>query len=129
MRIAAPPGEIAVGGGLGAQLYWFNNKGKLLETWPAHLLYGNPNFVRGDWYGDGKRTFFWYRFKLEPDGSATLFFKGEVYHMFDFDSTGAEQVITLDGGALRVYGNASVAPRAVKRDAEYRRTIANHTHY
>jgi hypothetical protein len=49
--------------------------------------------------------------------------------MFDFDSTGAEQVITLDGGALRVYGNASVAPRAVKRDAEYRRAIANHTHY
>ncbi|MGD0859644.1 MAG: hypothetical protein ABR912_10015 [Terracidiphilus sp.] len=129
MRIASPPGEIAVGGGLGAQLYWFNNKGKLLETWPAHPLNGNPNFVRGDWYGDGKRTFFWYRFKLEPDGNATLFFKGEVYHMFDFDSTGADQVITLDGGTLRVYGNANVAPRAVKRYAEYRRTIANHTHY
>ena len=129
MRMAAPAGEIAVGGGLGAQLYWFDNQGKLLETWPAHPLSGNPNFARGDWYGNGKRTYFWYRFKLEPDGNATLFFKGEVYHMFDFDHTGAEQVITLEGGTLRVYGNTNVVPRFVKRDAEYRRTIANHTHY
>jgi hypothetical protein len=36
----------------------------------------------------GKRTFFWFRFKLEPDGAATLFFKGEVDHKFDFDHTG-----------------------------------------
>jgi hypothetical protein len=118
-----------VGGGLGAQLYWFDNQGKLLETWPAHPLNGNPNFVRGDWYGNGKRAYFWFRFKLEPDGNATLFFKGEVYHMFDFDSTGADQVITLEGGTLRVYGNANVVPHPVKRDAEYRRIIANHTHY
>jgi hypothetical protein len=129
MRMTVPPGEIGIGGGLGAQLYWFDNRGKLLETWPAHPLNGNPNFVRGDWYGNGKRTYFWYRFKLEPDGNATLFFKGEVYHMFDFDHTGADQVITLDGGTLRVYGNAGVVPHSVKRDAEYRRTIANHTHY
>jgi hypothetical protein len=129
MRMAAPTGEIAVGGGLGAQLYWFDNRGRLLETWPAHPLNGNPNFVRGDWYGNGKRTYFWYRFKLEPDGNATLFFKGEVYHMFDFDHNGAEQVITLEGGTLRVYGNANVVRRFVKRDADYRRTIANHTHY
>ena len=135
------PGEIGVGGGgLGAQLYWFDNVGRLLETWPAHPLSGNPNFVRGDWYGTGKRTYFWFRFKLEPDGAATMFFKGEAYHMFDFDHTGAEQVITLEGGGgggpgsggtqvLRVYGNANVVPHAVKRDADYRKTIANHTHY
>jgi hypothetical protein len=49
--------------------------------------------------------------------------------MFDFDHTGAEQVITLDGGMLRVYGNANVVPKAVTRDAEYRKIIANHTHY
>jgi hypothetical protein len=129
MRTAAPSGEIGIGGGLGAQLYWFDNVGKLLEKWPAHPLNGNPNFVRGDWYGNGKLTYFWYRFKLEADGNATLFFKGEVYHMFDFDHTGADQVITLDGGTLRVYGNASVVPHPVKRDSEYLRTIANHTHY
>jgi hypothetical protein len=121
--------QIAVGGGLGAQLYWFDNLGRELETWPAHPLSGNPNFVRGDWYGTGKRTFFWFRFKLEPDGGVTLFFKGEVYHMFDFDHTGAEQVITLDGGTMRVYGNANVIPHPVQRNAEYRRLIANHTHY
>ena len=136
---ATPPGEIGVGGGgLGAQLYWFDNLGRLLERWPAHPLSGNPNFVRGDWYGTGKRTYFWFRFKLEPDGAATMFFKGEAYHMFDFDHTGADQVITLEGGGgggggggqiLRVYGNANVVTHPVKRDAEYRRIIANHTHY
>jgi hypothetical protein len=128
-RLNASSDQIAVGGGLGAQLYWFDSLGRQLEKWPAHPLSGNPNFVRGDWYGTGKRTFFWFRFKLEPDGGATLFFKGEVYHMFDFDHTGAEQVITLDGETMRVYGNTNVAPHSVKRNAEYHRLIANHTHY
>ena len=90
---------------------------------------GNPNFAHSDWYGDGKRTYFRYRFKLEPDGNATLFFKGEVNHMFDFDHTGADRVIILDGGTSFVDGNASVVPHPVKRDAEYRLTIANCTHY
>jgi hypothetical protein len=66
-----------------------------------------------------------------------LFFKGEVYHMFDFDHTGADQVITLEGGGgggggsqtLRVYGNAHVVPHAKSCDAECRKLIANHTHY
>jgi hypothetical protein len=128
-RESSQSNQIAVGGGLGAQLYWFDSIGRQLETWPAHPLSGNPNFVRGDWYGTGKRTFFWFRFKLEPDGAATLFFKGEVYHMFDFDHAGAEQVITLDGGTMRVYGNANVIPHPILRNAEYRRLIANHTHY
>ena len=128
-----------MGGGLGAQLYWFDNVGRLLETWPAHPLSGNPNFVRGDWYGNGKRTYFWFHYKLEPDGNATLFFKGEAYHMFDFDHTGADQVITLEGGGgggggggsqtLRVYGNANVVPHAKPCDADCRKLIANHTHY
>jgi hypothetical protein len=137
---ATAPGEIGVGGGgLGAWLYWFDNQGRLLETWPAHPLNGNPNFVRGDWYGNGKRTYFWFHYKLEPDGNATLFFKGEAYHMFDFDHTGADQVITLEGGGggpgggggqiLRVYGNANVTPHAKPCDAECRKLIANHTHY
>jgi hypothetical protein len=128
-RVNASGDQITVGGGLGAQLYWFDSIGRQLETWPAHPLSGNPNFVRGDWYGTGKRTFFWFRFKLEPDGDATLFFKGEVYHMFDFDHTGAEQVITLDGETMRVYGNINVTSHPINRDAEYRRLIANHTHY
>jgi hypothetical protein len=128
-RAAPPADQIIAGGGLGAQLYWFDNSGRQLETWPAHPLTGNPNFVRGDWYGTGKRIFFWFRFKLEPDGAATLFFKGEVYHMFDFDHIGAEQVITLDDGTMRVYGNANVTPHPMKRDADYRKLIANHTHY
>jgi hypothetical protein len=38
-------------------------QGKLLSKWP-HPLDGNPNFVRGDWYGDGRKQFFWYGFKF-----------------------------------------------------------------
>ncbi|HUD22186.1 MAG TPA: hypothetical protein VMQ60_05025 [Acidobacteriaceae bacterium] len=125
--------------GLSAQLYWFDNQGRLLEKWPAQPLAGNPNFVRGDWYGTGKRTYFWYRFKLEPDGNATLYFKGEAYHMFDFEHTGADQVITLEGGGggpggggtqtLRVYGYAGITPQPKPCNVECRKLIANHTHY
>jgi hypothetical protein len=71
-RQQTPPDQIAVGGGLGAQLYWFDNRGRLLERWPAHPLSGNPNFVRGDWFGTGKRTYFWFRFRLEPDDGDSL---------------------------------------------------------
>ena len=117
-------------GGLGAQLYWFDNLGNLLSKWPRNPLNGNPNFVRGDWYGDGKKEFFWFKFKLEDDGKGTLYFKEPVYHMFDFLGNGAEQVITEDRTVLRVYGYRHVKAKAVKRDSEYRRnSIANHTHY
>ena len=118
------------GGGLGAQLYWFTNKGDLISKWPANPLNGNPNFVRGDWYGTGKKQFFWYKFKLEDDGSGTLFFKDPVYHMFDFLGNGAEQVVTWGGTNLRVYEYKGVKAKMVKRDSEYlRNSVANHTHY
>jgi hypothetical protein len=140
-RPAVPPDEIVVGGGLGSQLYWFDNKGSLLERWPAHPLSGNPNFVRGDWFGNGNRTYFWFRFKLEPDGGATMYFKGEVYHMFDFEHIGSEQVLTLDNGGagggdrsdalqtLRIYGYAKAVPHSQTCNADCRKVIANHTHY
>ena len=118
------------GGGLAAQLYWFDNKGNLLEKWPANPIAGNPNFVRGDWYGDGRKEFFWHKFRLEDDGLGTLYFKEPVYHMFDFLGNGAEQVVTWDRTVLRVYGYKNVKPKVVKRDSEYiRNSIANHTHY
>ena len=86
--------------------------------------------MRGDWYGDGGKQFFWHRFKLGGDGKGTLFFKETVHHMFDFLGNGAEQVITWDRNVLRVYGYRHVQAKAVQRDSEYRRnSIANHTHY
>ena len=75
-RQQGPADQIAINGGLAAQLDWFDNRGRLLERWPAHPLNGNPNFVRGDWYGNGKRTYFWFRFKLEPDGNAHALLQG-----------------------------------------------------
>jgi hypothetical protein len=117
-------------GGLAAQLYWFDNQGNLLLKWPRSPLGGNPDFVRGDWNGDGSKVYFWHRFRLEDDGRGTLYFKEPVYHMFDFLGNGAEQVITSERGVLRVYGRRDVKARPVKRDAEYKRNpIANHTHY
>ena len=118
------------GGGLGAQLYWFDNRGNLLSKWPRNPLNGNPNFVKGDWYGDGKKEYFWYKFKLTDDGKGALYFKEPVYHMFDFLANGAEQVITFERSVLRVYGYRNVKAKTVKRDSEYwRNSIANHTHY
>jgi hypothetical protein len=35
----------------------------------------DPNFVRGDWYGDACKQFFWYRFKLEGDGRGAQYFE------------------------------------------------------
>jgi hypothetical protein len=116
--------------GLAAQLYWFDNQGNLLKKWPEKPIPGNPDFVRGDWYGDGRRTFFWHRYKLEADGSGTQYFREPVYHMFDFLGNGAEQVIAWERTTLRVYGYKDVKPKTIKRDSEYKRTvIANHTHY
>jgi hypothetical protein len=116
--------------GLGAQLKWFDNKGNFLSKWPAEPISGNPNFVRGNWYGDGRKTFFWFRYKLEDDGTGTQYFEEPVYHMFDFLGNGAEQVITQDRTILRVYGYRDVKAKPVKRDSEYlRNSVANHTHY
>ena len=125
-RVYGPRG----GGGLAAQLYWFDYQGNLLFKWPDNPIGGNPNFVRGDWYGNGTKQFFWHKFKLGDDGKGVLFFKEPVYHMFDFLGNGAEQVITFDRNVLRVYGYRHVKAKAVKRDSEYlRKSIANHTHY
>jgi hypothetical protein len=59
--------------------------------------------------------------------------------MFDFEHTGADQVITLEGGGggpggggtqtLRVYGYSGITSHAKPCSAECRKLIANHTHY
>lgn len=116
---------------LSGQLYWFDPKGNLLSKWPRNPLNGNPDFVKGDWRGNGTAELFWYKFHLNSDGKGTLYFGEPVYHMLAFMGDGAEQVITLNNasGILRVYGSRNAKRRSVKRDAEYLRKVANHTHY
>jgi hypothetical protein len=117
---------------LSGQVHWFDAAGNQLALWPQTPLNGNPDFVKGDWRGDGKQQLFWYKFHLNSEGKGVLFFGEPVYHMFDFMGNGAEQVITLDNrnGILRVYGCRDVKTRAIKRDADYwRNTVANHSHY
>ena len=100
--------------------------------WPQNPLNGNPDFVKGDWRGDGSTSLFWHKFHLDEYGMGTLFFAQEVYHMFDFVGNGAEQVIALNKsqGVLQIYGRKGVPSRPVKRDADYlRHSVANHTHY
>ena len=116
--------------GLGAQVYWFDAKGNLLSKWPANPLNGNPDFVKGDWRGDGKEELFWYRFRMTDEGKGALYFKQDVYHMFDFMGTGAEQVIARGGTTLQVYGARDAKSKSgVRRDFKYWKRVANHTHY
>jgi FG-GAP-like repeat len=116
---------------LSGQLYWFDRQGELLSKWPRQPLNGNPDFVKGDWRGDGTTELFWYKFRLDRQGKGTLYFAEPVYHMLDFMGSGAEQVIALNNsrGILEVYGSRSAKHGAAKRDVDYRRQIANHTHY
>jgi hypothetical protein len=115
--------------GLGGQLHWFDAKGHLLSKWPANPLNGNPDFVRGDWNGDGREELFWYKFRLTDEGKAVLSFRQDVYHMFDFMGSGTDQVIARGGGSLLIYGHRNAKTKSVKRDITYLKKIANHTHY
>ncbi len=116
--------------GLSAQLHWFDAKGNLLSKWPANPLNGNPDFVKGDWNGDGKEDLFWYKFKLTDDGKGVLYLKQDAYHMFDFMGLGSDQVIARGGTTLQVYGAKNAKPKTgLKRDFNYWKRVANHTHY
>jgi outer membrane protein assembly factor BamB len=116
--------------GLGALLRWYDVKGNRLGFWPYNPIPGNPNFVKGDFRGDGINRLFWQRFRIEPDGTGTLAFPDEVFHMFDFMKTGNDQVITLRGGTVRVYGFKGAAEHPPKTDPVYlAHSVSNHTHY
>jgi hypothetical protein len=116
-----------------SQLYWFDNKGNLVNMWPHGFpLNGNPNFVSGDWKGDGKRQVFWYKFKLDDKGEGHLYFPDQVYHIFDFTGRGADEVITYGRGVMRVYGSKTAHHTGKDKKADLRYlqlNVANHTHY
>ncbi len=117
---------------LSSQLYWFDNTGKKLFKWPGNPINGNPDFIKGNWRGDGKDQLFWYKFKINDDGTGTLYFPDGVFHMFDFMGKGAEEVITLSRGFLRVYGskNAHYTNKDAKKNLMYlKNAVVNHTHY
>ena len=119
-------------GGLSAQCHWFDNRGNLIRKWPSRPLYGNPNFVKGDWRGDGTTVLFWHKFKMNPDGTGELYFPDTVYQMFDFDGSGHDDVITHGGGGIRVYTCKTAKPnpkRAVKDPNVLRWKVANQTEY
>ncbi|HWA08189.1 MAG TPA: FG-GAP-like repeat-containing protein [Opitutaceae bacterium] len=133
------PGQVVVAssrfyvGGLGALLRWYDPAGNRLGIWPHNPVPGNPNFVKGDFRGDGRNQLFWQRFRIESDGTGTLAFPDEVFHMFDFMGTGNDQVVTVGrNGMVRIYGakNAKTNPADEKRDDVYRaHSVSNHTHY
>ena len=120
-------------GGLGALLRWYDPKGNRIDIWPKNPIPGNPNFAKGDFKGDGKNALFWQRFRVESDGTGTIAFPDEVFHMFDFMGTGNDQAVTVSrNGMVRIYADkdAKPNPTAEKSDPLYRaHSIANHTHY
>lgn len=69
--------------------------------------------------------------KLNDDGTGELVAPYDIYHMFDFMGRGAEELIVRGPGVIQVYGSSKVTrqPGPVHRDAEYKKKIANHTHY
>jgi hypothetical protein len=118
--------------GLSSQLYWFDNGGNLVKKWPGNPINGNPDFVRGNWRGDGTTWLFWHKFRLNDAGTGELYFPDTVFHMFDFTGQGAEEVITLNQGRLSVFGSRSAthSGKDAKKDVEYlRNSVVNHTHY
>ncbi len=134
------PGNVVVAssrfyvGGLGALLRWYDIKGNRMDIWPNNPIPGNPNFSKGDFRGDGKNQLFWQRFRIETDGTGTIAFPEEVFHMFDFMNTGTDQPITVGrGGKVSIYGfkGAPVrTPSEQKLDPVYRaHSVSNHTHY
>jgi hypothetical protein len=117
---------------LSSQLYWFNNKGERLFKWPGTPINGNPDFVKGNWLGNGDDQLFWFKFKITNKGEGELYFPDPVYHMFDFMGRGAEEVITLSRGKLRVYGSklARHSNKDSKKNLDYlKNKVVNHTHY
>ncbi|MBD8489304.1 hypothetical protein IFO69_11155 [Echinicola sp. CAU 1574] len=116
---------------LWSQLYWFSNQGELLFKWPWKPINGNPDFVKGDWKGDGKDQLFWFKFLINDQGAGELYFPDPVFHMFDFTGDGAEEVITLDGRTIRVFGaKEHQTGKDKKEDLAYlKHKVVNHTHY
>jgi hypothetical protein len=117
---------------LSSQVWWFDSRGTLLSKWPGMPLNGNPVFVKGDWRGDGGAELFWYKFRLNGEGQGEIFFGEPVFHMFDFMGDGAEEVVTLERGVLRIYGYAGAdgtGDRVVRDPTYLRLRMANHTHY
>ena len=135
--LADVPGNVVVAnsrfytGGLGALLRFYDTKGNRLGMWPLNPIPGNPNFVKGDFKGDGKNQLFWQRFRVEQDGTGTLAFPDEAFHMFDFQGTGNAQVITVGRtGTVRVYGFKNATQHEPNRDPVYlAHSVSNHTHY
>ena len=118
-------------GGLGALLRWYDVNGNRISNWPKNPIPGNPNFTKGDFKGDGHIDLFWQRFRIEPDGTGTIAFPDEAFHMFDFMGTGNAQVITLGRtGTVRVYGYKGAKQNPPNRDPVYlAHNVSNHTHY
>lgn len=116
---------------LASEIHWFDSQGNYLFKWPVNPVPGNPGFVKGDWLGDGQDVLFMGRFRIKGNGKGILYFPDHVYHMFDFNGDGTDEVITLGGGWMRVYGaaNSAQVKKAVRNPDIYRHKVTNHTHY
>ncbi len=119
-------------GRISALVHWFDTAGNEVATWPSRPLNGNPDFVKGDWRGDGRQELFWHQFRMKPDGTGEIYFADTVVHMFDFDGNGTDDVITRGGPGVRVYTCANPTAsgkRKVTDSNQVRQKVANLTHY
>ena len=115
---------------ISGQVRWFDANGNFISQWPAMPLNGNPDFAKGDFFGDGSEVLFWFKFIMQPDGTGVVAFPDQIYHAFDFTRNGATEAITLANGKVSVWGYANVVDKAPNNDPDYiKAAMTNHTHY
>lgn len=120
------------GGSISADVRWFDPRGAMISVWPSRQLVGNPDFGKGDWYGDGTEVLFWHKFRMKPDGTGDLYFPDTCIHMFDFDGNGTDDAITKGGGGVKVYswsGAPAQGQRKITDPNKLRWKVTNLTHY
>lgn len=113
-----------------SQVYWIDNTGKQLYRWPMNGINGNPDIMKGDFYGNGTDVCFWGRFLMQPDGRGKLCCQGDIYNCLDFERNGAAQLITRVGRKMQVWGWKYAKAGKPNNDPDYlKEHMANHTHY
>lgn len=119
---------------LRARLLIYDCRGTLLSTVPPTAITGNPNLGVLEWDGRPGMEIAWSNLVLDGQGKVLAALPSTLHHAFDFAGDGREEFVRNvrdTDGALYLYawGDASDGGRPRRTDYEYRRKIANHTHY
>lgn len=119
---------------LRARLLIYDCRGTLLAAVPETAITGNPNLGVLEWDGRPGMEIAWSNLVLDGRGTVLAALPSTLHHAFDFAGDGREEFVRnvrdADGGLyLYAWGHAGDSDLPRRTDYEYRRKIANHTHY